>query len=306
MERWLMDANNVLRESKDGHSVVIPPQTNLDPHTMSRKRKKRTSIDAKKRTTLDRRFIMNPKPSSEELQSIAEECDMEKEVVRVWFCNRRQKEKRISMHEQQQELSSPDSPEHISAPTTSYSVPWKFTEAECEPSTSTVLRRPTPQNSNIELNPSATVKSFPHNRIKQESQKMATLPAVFGHGVLSNPNQTPILLSAAAAKSKGIQQAVSLHDHKLGPSPSGPNHLFQLNKMDSMAFNNRVQPNHGQSQSKTNNTSLPLPTTTVLNSLLNIGSTSFAMNNSHHTMPSMVNSCTNSNFTLDSKPGAAS
>ncbi|NWX31371.1 PO2F3 factor, partial [Notiomystis cincta] len=38
----------------------------------------------------------NPKPSSEEISLIAEQLSMEKEVVRVWFCNRRQKEKRIS------------------------------------------------------------------------------------------------------------------------------------------------------------------------------------------------------------------
>ncbi|MED6254644.1 hypothetical protein ILYODFUR_031393, partial [Ilyodon furcidens] len=37
----------------------------------------------------------NPKPNSEEITMISEQLSMEKEVVRVWFCNRRQKEKRI-------------------------------------------------------------------------------------------------------------------------------------------------------------------------------------------------------------------
>lgn len=42
------------------------------------------------------RFIFqNPKPNSEEITLISEQLSMEKEVVRVWFCNRRQKEKRI-------------------------------------------------------------------------------------------------------------------------------------------------------------------------------------------------------------------
>lgn len=36
------------------------------------------------------------KPSSEEITLIADQLNMEKEVVRVWFCNRRQKEKRIN------------------------------------------------------------------------------------------------------------------------------------------------------------------------------------------------------------------
>ncbi|CAF97324.1 unnamed protein product, partial [Tetraodon nigroviridis] len=40
-------------------------------------------------------LLQNPKPNSEEITLISEELSMEKEVVRVWFCNRRQKEKRI-------------------------------------------------------------------------------------------------------------------------------------------------------------------------------------------------------------------
>lgn len=40
-------------------------------------------------------FFQNPKPNSEEITLISEQLSMEKEVVRVWFCNRRQKEKRI-------------------------------------------------------------------------------------------------------------------------------------------------------------------------------------------------------------------
>lgn len=39
--------------------------------------------------------FQNPKPNSEEITLISEQLAMEKEVVRVWFCNRRQKEKRI-------------------------------------------------------------------------------------------------------------------------------------------------------------------------------------------------------------------
>ncbi|OWK17851.1 POU2F3 [Cervus elaphus hippelaphus] len=61
-----------------------------------RKRKKRTSIETNIRLTLEKRFQDNPKPSSEEISMIAEQLSMEKEVVRVWFCNRRQKEKRIN------------------------------------------------------------------------------------------------------------------------------------------------------------------------------------------------------------------
>ena len=62
----------------------------------ARRRKKRTSIDTIIRVELERRFNLNSKPTSEEIAMVADELQMEKEVVRVWYCNRRQKEKRIN------------------------------------------------------------------------------------------------------------------------------------------------------------------------------------------------------------------
>merc|ERR1711899_481810 len=84
-----------------------PGQTNLANHPMgnhlglgndavSRRRKKRTSIDTTVRLNLERAFNANPKPTSEEIQFVSDNLCMEKEVVRVWFCNRRQKEKRMN------------------------------------------------------------------------------------------------------------------------------------------------------------------------------------------------------------------
>jgi hypothetical protein len=32
--------------------------------------------------------IQNPKPTSEEIQYVSDSLNMEKEVIRVWFCNR--------------------------------------------------------------------------------------------------------------------------------------------------------------------------------------------------------------------------
>jgi len=68
----------------------------FEPAAASRRRKKRTSIDAILRIELERRFNLNSKPTSEEIALVADELQMEKEVVRVWYCNRRQKEKRIN------------------------------------------------------------------------------------------------------------------------------------------------------------------------------------------------------------------
>lgn len=68
----------------------------LSTPEMGRKRKKRTSIETNVRVSLERAFMMNPKPTSEEIMALAENLYLEKEVVRVWYCNRRQKEKRIN------------------------------------------------------------------------------------------------------------------------------------------------------------------------------------------------------------------
>jgi POU domain transcription factor, class 2 len=75
---------------------------------ISRKRKKRTSIETNVRVSLERAFIMNPKPTSEEITNLAENLCMEKEVVRVWYCNRRQKEKRINPSESDSPTDSHD------------------------------------------------------------------------------------------------------------------------------------------------------------------------------------------------------
>uniref|UniRef100_A0A3Q3CA09 POU domain protein n=1 Tax=Haplochromis burtoni TaxID=8153 RepID=A0A3Q3CA09_HAPBU len=90
LEKWLSDAENSPSDSMSNSSSL--------PALMEgygRKRKKRTSIETNIKMTLEKRFLDNPKPNSEEITLISEQLSMEKEVVRVWFCNRRQKEKRI-------------------------------------------------------------------------------------------------------------------------------------------------------------------------------------------------------------------
>lgn len=55
---------------------------------LGRRRKKRTSIETSVRVALEKAFLSNPKPTSEEIALLADGLSMEKEVVRVWFCNR--------------------------------------------------------------------------------------------------------------------------------------------------------------------------------------------------------------------------
>ncbi|XP_016095030.1 POU domain, class 2, transcription factor 3-like isoform X4 [Sinocyclocheilus grahami] len=90
LEKWLSDAENSPSDSMTSPTALPPLMEGY-----GRKRKKRTSIETNIKLTLEKRFIDNPKPNSEEITLISEQLSMEKEVVRVWFCNRRQKEKRI-------------------------------------------------------------------------------------------------------------------------------------------------------------------------------------------------------------------
>ena len=83
--RWLEEADK--DRSASGSTDM--------PEAPSRKRKKRTSIEVTVKSALENIFSKNPKPSSQEIEVLVESLGIDKEVIRVWFCNRRQKEKRL-------------------------------------------------------------------------------------------------------------------------------------------------------------------------------------------------------------------
>ncbi|EJW88968.1 hypothetical protein WUBG_00118 [Wuchereria bancrofti] len=56
-----------------------------------KKRRKRTNLDLAQRSALDAYFDMNPRPDHDRMAEIAELVGLDRDVVRVWFCNRRQK-----------------------------------------------------------------------------------------------------------------------------------------------------------------------------------------------------------------------
>ncbi|XP_025767455.1 POU domain, class 2, transcription factor 2 isoform X4 [Oreochromis niloticus] len=96
LEKWLNDAETMSIDSTlPSPSSLSSPSLGFDG-VPSRRRKKRTSIETNVRVALERSFMTNQKPTSEEILLIADQLNMEKEVIRVWFCNRRQKEKRIN------------------------------------------------------------------------------------------------------------------------------------------------------------------------------------------------------------------
>lgn len=83
LEKWLEEAE------KQG------VQHREEEQSPERRRKRRTSIGVAAKDTLERHFHAQPKPSSADISKVADALQLEKEVVRVWFCNRRQREKRV-------------------------------------------------------------------------------------------------------------------------------------------------------------------------------------------------------------------
>merc|ERR1719330_1305853 len=80
---WLEEAE-AARRDPEGTNGLLPTGE-----------KKRTSIAAPEKRSLEAYFAVQPRPSGEKIAAIAEKLDLKKNVVRVWFCNQRQKQKRM-------------------------------------------------------------------------------------------------------------------------------------------------------------------------------------------------------------------
>ncbi|GAB1601760.1 POU domain, class 4, transcription factor 3-like isoform X1 [Argonauta hians] len=88
LQAWLEEAEKQAREKKiEGETGVMPIH--------GEKKRKRTSIAAPEKRSLEAYFAVQPRPSGEKIAQIAEKLDLKKNVVRVWFCNQRQKQKRM-------------------------------------------------------------------------------------------------------------------------------------------------------------------------------------------------------------------
>ncbi|CAM4645722.1 unnamed protein product [Lepidochelys olivacea] len=87
LQRWLNEVENSdsLQELCNAEQVLA----------QARKRKRRTSIENNVKGTLENFFRKCVKPSPQQISQIAEDLNLDKDVVRVWFCNRRQKGKRL-------------------------------------------------------------------------------------------------------------------------------------------------------------------------------------------------------------------
>ncbi|KAF8359052.1 unc-86 [Pristionchus pacificus] len=90
LHSWLEKAEEAVK-NKDiqGDLSGILPNTD--------KKRKRTSIAAPEKRLLEDYFRQQPRPSGERIAAIADKLDLKKNVVRVWFCNQRQKQKRSAL-----------------------------------------------------------------------------------------------------------------------------------------------------------------------------------------------------------------
>ncbi|PAV89342.1 hypothetical protein WR25_05574 isoform B [Diploscapter pachys] len=78
--------------SPDGNLDSLTGRLPFEPHI--KRRRKRTNLDMNQRAALDAFFSVNPRPDHERMTEIANSLELDRDVVRVWFCNRRQKVRR--------------------------------------------------------------------------------------------------------------------------------------------------------------------------------------------------------------------
>uniref|UniRef100_A0A3Q3K2M0 POU domain protein n=1 Tax=Monopterus albus TaxID=43700 RepID=A0A3Q3K2M0_MONAL len=89
LQRWLNEAET----SDNPQDMYKIERVFVD----TRKRKRRTSLEGAVRSALESYFVKCPKPNTQEITHISDDLGLDRDVVRVWFCNRRQKGKRLAL-----------------------------------------------------------------------------------------------------------------------------------------------------------------------------------------------------------------
>ncbi|XP_065790462.1 POU domain, class 6, transcription factor 1 isoform X2 [Muntiacus reevesi] len=89
LEKWLHEAELRNQEGQQNLMEFVGGEP-------SKKRKRRTSFTPQAIEALNAYFEKNPLPTGQEITEIAKELNYDREVVRVWFCNRRQTLKNTS------------------------------------------------------------------------------------------------------------------------------------------------------------------------------------------------------------------
>lgn len=77
-----MTFSTIINNEPVQSKILLPP---------FKKRRKRTNLDTTQKLSLDTFFRIDPRPDNARMVEIASLLDLDHDVVRVWFCNRRQK-----------------------------------------------------------------------------------------------------------------------------------------------------------------------------------------------------------------------
>uniref|UniRef100_A0A0K0EQ76 POU domain protein n=1 Tax=Strongyloides stercoralis TaxID=6248 RepID=A0A0K0EQ76_STRER len=93
-ESPVMDCENNVVNNDELHGKR---KSSIDEQVVGnlKKRRKRTNLDATQRDLLNQLFERDERPDHDAMDKIANHLNLDKEVIRVWFCNRRQKTRRI-------------------------------------------------------------------------------------------------------------------------------------------------------------------------------------------------------------------
>ena len=92
LEQWVRDTAKASGTSEEEiKEIIVSPTTSINP---KRERKRRTSVDACIKDELEAEFQRKRKPTKVEMGLIATRLRVDKDFVRIWFCNRRQRQKK--------------------------------------------------------------------------------------------------------------------------------------------------------------------------------------------------------------------
>ena len=120
LEKWLQEAES----PTSAHSSTSTSASSMT----TRKRKKRVVFTPQTRASLEHFFKQNPRPNRQLIEAVAEQLELMPEEVRVWFCNKRQKQKQ-SQSMQAYPTSTHDREATLSTASSGTNSPTSFYEA---------------------------------------------------------------------------------------------------------------------------------------------------------------------------------
>ncbi|PIC17886.1 hypothetical protein B9Z55_023970 [Caenorhabditis nigoni] len=141
-KKTLHNGNHHTPHHSDAHEIIHSSIASVNANTILsrdqhvKRRRKRTNLDMNQRNALDTFFTINPRPDHDKMTDIANTLELDRDVVRVWFCNRRQKMRRVDEPVEGELLTPSVSPvfPHISSMTAMEQIQEAARLASCQAS----------------------------------------------------------------------------------------------------------------------------------------------------------------------------